>query len=298
MGKGQGVCNMFFSYLGLLHKHRTKKQNKKNKNIFSSSISLRTRTNKKRTFYTLSGRYLRASLTVEAAMVIPVFIFAFWVMLYGIRITQLQSKIQYALNVTAEQMGTYADIKSNLAASGLFLANLKGCEADVSFVSGNWAGFRFGKSKIQKDNKIIYLQADYKIKLPQLLGTRITAPCVQSVYSRAFFGKSLQKMNSEKIVYITTGQTVYHTSIKCSYLNLSIQKISEGELKKQENNYLKRYTACSICKKKECFGYVYITRDGTRYHNTLACKSLKRTIERILLEEVDNRRLCSRCGKE
>ena len=97
---------MFFSYNGLLHRFRIKKQNKKNKNNnFRCSISLRKKKGKKRTFYTSSGSYKNASLTVEAALVFPIFILAFWFMLYGLKITELQAKIQYALNVTAEEIG-------------------------------------------------------------------------------------------------------------------------------------------------------------------------------------------------
>ena len=91
-----------YSYLFL---KELKKQNKKNKNNnFRCSISLRKKKGKKRTFYTSSGSYKNASLTVEAALVFPIFILAFWFMLYGLKITELQAKIQYALNVTAEEI--------------------------------------------------------------------------------------------------------------------------------------------------------------------------------------------------
>lgn len=289
---------MFFSYNRLLYKYRIKKQNKKNNNYnFRCSISLRRIRGKKRAFYTSSGSCKSASLTVEAAMAFPIFIFAFWIMLYGFKITELQAKVQYALNVTAEDMAAYSDVKSSAAASAFFLTGLKSCNADVSFVSGTWAGFNLGKSNIQKKDSMIYLEANYKIKLPQLLGIKFSVPCIQSVCTRAFNGRSLKDKAAGKIVYITTGQTVYHTDRQCSYLNLSIQKIMETDFKKQGSSYLKRYTACSSCKNKEGYGYIYITEDGTKYHNTLACKNLKRTIERAMLEEVNGRRLCSRCSK-
>lgn len=289
---------MFFSYNRLLHIYRIKKQNKKNNYYnFRCSISLRRIWGKKRAFYTSSGGYQRASLTVEAAMAFPIFIFAFWIMLYGFKITELQAKVQYALNVTAEDMAAYPDVKSSAAASTFFLTSLKSCNADVSFVSGTWAGFNLGKSNIQKKDSIIYLEVDYKIKLPQILGIKFTVPCIQSVCTRAFNGRSLKEKETGKIVYITTGQTVYHTNRQCSYLNLSIEKITEADFRKQGSHYLKQYKACSSCKNKEGYGYIYITENGEKYHNTLACKNLKRTIERIMLEEVDGRRLCSRCSK-
>lgn len=288
---------MFFSYNGLLHRFRIKKQNNKNKyKNFRCSVSLRRKRGKKRTFYTSSGSYKKASLTVEAAMVFSVFILALWLILYGFKITELQAKIQYALNVTAEEMAAYSDIKSNAGATALFLVNLKSCGGDASMVSGTWAGLNLGKSQIQKKDSMIYLKVNYKIKIPQLLGIKLTVPCIQNVCTRAFQGISLEEKDKGKVVYITTGQTVYHTNRNCSYLNLSIQKISEEYFEKN-SSIRKKYTACSACKEKQRYGYVYITEDGTKYHNNLSCKNLKRTIERVLLEEVSGRRVCSRCSK-
>lgn len=288
---------MFFSYNRLLYRFRIKKQNNKNKyKNFKCSVSLRQKRGKKRTFYTFSGSYKKASLTIEAAMVFSIFILACWLILYGFKITELQAKVQYALNVTAEEMAAYSDIKSNTSATALFLVNLKSCGGDASMVSGTWTGFNLGKSQIQKNNSMIYLKVNYKIKIPQLLGIKFTVPCVQSVCTRAFQGISLVDQDKGRVVYITTGQTVYHTNRNCSYLNLSIQKISEQDF---ENNsgLQKKYTVCSACRKKQRYGYVYITEDGTRYHNNLSCKNLKRTIERVLLEDVSDRKICSRCSK-
>ena len=78
----------------------------------------------------------------------------------------------------------------------------------------------------------------------------------------------------------------------------TIQKISEANFRKQASGIWDNYTACSTCKNKERYGYVYITEDGTKYHNTLSCKNLRRTIERVLLEEVNSRKICSRCSKK
>lgn len=287
---------MFFSYNRLLHRNRIKKQNKYDK--FRCSISLRKKRGKKRTFYTPSCECQRASLTVEASMVFPIFILAFWMLLYGLKITELQSKVQYALNVTAQDISAYSTVKSNTGAGMIFLTKLKSCNADVSFVSGNWAGFCFGRSEIMTVDSAVYLEADYKIKLPGILGIKVAIPCIQSVYTRAFLGKSLKDKGKEKIVYITTGQTVYHIHRQCSYLNLSIQQISEADFFHKADVYQKQYSVCTVCKNKKCYGFVYVTEDGKKYHNTLSCKSLKRTIERVMLKDVYDRRPCSRCSSK
>lgn len=246
-------------------------------------------------------------------MAFPIFIFAFFLMIYSFRIVELQSKIQYALNTTSLEMAAYATaeegtedqsvvnyiagiVYSKTGASVLFLKNLKNCNGEVEMVSGKWSGFQFRNSQIMKKDSIIYLQVTYNIKLPEILGVKIDIPCVQCAYTRGFTGRSLKEKEEEKIVYITTGQTVYHTNRGCTHLVLSIQQISEKEFFNKRKGYLKKYVKCTLCKNRENNGYVYVTKEGEKYHCSIQCKSLKRTIKRISMSEIGSRKLCKRCS--
>lgn len=262
--------------------------------------------NEKRAFYTLSAMKGKASLTVEAAMVVPLFIFAIIYVIYGMNVIQLQSKIQCALDTTALEMAGYAPsaqiegdnivgefiseiIYTNLGGKVLFLNNLKKCGGEMELVYRGENGFSFSKSRILRENSEIYLEVSYQISLPDLLGIKIKFPCVQNAYIRGFTGISLKDSRNQIIVYITTGQTVYHKSRECSHLNLSIQKVKKTEVNK------KKYSMCSLCKNRQETENVYITEDGSKYHKSLSCKSLKRTIQRVALAEVSDRRGCMRC---
>ena len=311
-----GVCNMFFSYRGVLINNRIKKHklNKKTNQNIRNKISLRMQFYKKRTFYTPSYKKAKASLTVEAAMAFPIFIFAFFLMIYSLKIVELQSKVQYALNATSSEMAAYAMAKegtestsvvnyaagivySKAGASVLFLKNLKSCITDVDMVVGKWLGFYLINSKIMEEDSDIYLEVNYKIKLPELLGVKVEIPCVQNAYTRGFTGRSLKEKAEERIVYITTGQTVYHTNRGCTHLVLSIQQINEKDFFDKKKGFLKKYTKCVFCKSGESNGYIYIATQGEKYHYSLQCKSLKRIIKRILLKEAGNRKLCERCSE-
>lgn len=274
---------------------------------------------RKRTFYAPSAyeNYLkRASLTVEAAMVFPIFLLFFYLLLYGGKIIELQSKIQYALDTTAVEFANYAAVKdgnnsqvqdiagsivySKAGALVLFEKNLKKCKADTGMLLNAALPFSFRNSQILSSEKDIYLQVNYRIRFPgTFIGSGLFStgiPCVQNVCVRAFVGASSRELWDNEMVYIATGEQVYHTSGTCTYLALSIKRVSVREFETAPQ-YYKKYKSCARCKSQIEGDIYYITEDGTRYHKTILCKSLKRTVERIPRNQVGTRRMCSRCSK-
>lgn len=295
--------------------------------IFIGQYSLRMqnryrqKTCRKRTFYAPSAKrnhIKTASLTVEAAMVFPIFLLFFYLLIYGGKIIELQSKIQYALDMTATEFADYASIKdvdnsqvqdiandivySKVGARVLFEKNLKKCKADTSMLLNSAIPFSFQNSQILNSKKEIYLEASYRIRFPgaAMIGSVLSGrgiSCVQNVCVRAFVGESSIESWDNQMVYIATGEQVYHTSAVCTYLALSIERISTKEFQSNPT-YYKRYQSCDRCKMQPKGDTYYITKDGTKYHKTILCKSLKRTVERIPRNQVGNRRICSRCSKK
>jgi len=97
------------------------------------------------------------------------------------------------------------------------------------------------------------------------------------------------------IAFITKNGTVYHRNRNCTYLNPSVKAVFYEDLKEKRNENGAIYYACEKCGngKKTV---VYITEQGTKYHTSLECSGLKRTIYSILLSEVGGRLPCSKCG--
>ena len=108
---------------------------------------------------------------------------------------------------------------------------------------------------------------------------------------RAFTGYDNAKHGStnnqtpEEMVYVTEYGTVYHRSLGCSHLNFNIRSVDFANVSKERANNGAKYYACEYC----CHSHggtpatVYITDDGNRYHSTLSCGALKRTIHEVPL---------------
>ena len=98
-------------------------------------------------------------------------------------------------------------------------------------------------------------------------------------------------------VYITKYGTVYHLYKDCSALKRSIKSCAYSSIGEQKNSSGSHYTACELCIHGSVNALVYVTTDGTKYHNSSSCPSLVRYIEEISLSEVGDKGLCNFCKK-
>ena len=126
-------------------------------------------------------------------------------------------------------------------------------------------------------------------------GTNIVSCC----YMRAWTGYDVERKFSveeqEEYVYITENGTVYHRERNCTHLTLSIELAGKDEVGQLRNESGGKYYPCEKCG-GDGSSFVYVTGEGTRYHNTITCSGLKRTVISIPLSEVGGRPPCSRCG--
>ena len=103
------------------------------------------------------------------------------------------------------------------------------------------------------------------------------------------FGKE-----EDETVYVTETGLVYHKDYHCTYLDLSIRMVQGKEISGLRNESGGRYYACEHCGGKGG-GSAYITDYGDRYHSSLSCSSLKRTVYAVPLSEVIGKGACSKC---
>ena len=152
-----------------------------------------------------------------------------------------------------------------------------------------------------KENDEIDLIAGFRVKTPFSIFSLGSCQFRQRVHTRAFTGVERREKENEKdcVVYLTETGTVYHRSLDCSYLKLTISKVLYRDLVNLRNSSGGKYKICERC----CHGItpqdgeeVYITIYGDRYHKSRTCSGLKRTIREIMLSQVGNRAPCSKCG--
>lgn len=99
------------------------------------------------------------------------------------------------------------------------------------------------------------------------------------------------------MVYVTLEGGVYHTNAACTYLDLSIHTADKGELEHMRNDYGSKYHSCEKCGGHSSSGVYYVTEKGDKYHSSYSCSGLKRTVRLVRKSDLSGMHMCSRCQK-
>lgn len=248
----------------------------------------------------------KGSITVEAAMVLPIFMFFFLGIAYIFCLISLQYNIQTALSDTANQLslaGYYDSNEKNILTLQVdFNMNLKKEYCGKNCI---WGGIiSLSESYFEENN--LTLIANYVVKIPVPFWSTVKFRVKQIARTRMFVGRDRREENKlsndnslVRYVYITDNGKVYHESINCSHLRRTIHSVEKTELTSIRNDEGGKYYPCELCgkgKNNSDFTSFFITSDGNRYHYSRECSGLKRTIKRVPYESVKTWRACKRCG--
>ena len=253
----------------------------------------------------------KGSMTVEAALVFPIFIFAMTALLYLFFLAQLRVEVGRALTDTAKELSWaafYAEDTGSLAPSalaylytGVDLDDYLEGRAALNIVDGGSDGISLIGTNYDDDTCVLTLVASYSVVMPPWLGWFNDVDVVQTRAVRGWSGftgrDSYSSVTDSDIVYVTNYGTVYHQDLSCRYLNLSIETTTLSEVSSLRNDDGSKYYPCEVCWEGGS-ETVYITDSGTRYHQSLSCSSLVRGINTMLLTEAvaAGYGACSVCG--
>lgn len=247
-----------------------------------------------------------ASVTLEMAVVLPLFVsfMVFFLFLFRVLLVQesMEEALVYASRTIAaacwEESVQEQKSQAELLASARLALQKGWKESDcpLAFIRGKAAGVSLFSSKLTGDD--IVLRATYEIRLPCVLLGTYSLHFVQCTQSRKWIGnRTLEQTDGsdDEWVYITPYGTVYHRDRACRYLDLNIRAQSRQSLLALRNADGKIYRQCERCGASGS-GTVYVTDYGDRYHSSLTCSGLKRTIYMVKLSQTGGRKACSKCG--
>lgn len=231
----------------------------------------------------------QGSASLEAAFVVPIFLLAMVTLFLIVQSVLVEAQIYEAAAETAEYMSelAYMDGGNDAIAYLRFPKYVDDTDRVNQYVKQGVHGITFSGSTMNTDSCYVQLRVAYDMKY---MGARSF-----EIKKRAYTGADWQKKGAEentaeKYVYVTDNQEVYHLTRQCSYLSLQIQPCS---LEMAKNG---GYDACAFCGTEKTGTNVYITSEGERYHSSIKCSGLKRTIYRKKKSEVQGLGPCSRCG--
>jgi len=264
--------------------------------------------------------HLAGSMSLETAMVLPIvlMIFAAFLSLFSLvslevrlhtamdKVCQKVSASYYVANALEEKYLTDQSLlEKMLVSSATNLLTTNGIrdlvieeagknEINKELIVDGLQGLSFLGSGYQPLDDTVTVCVSYQIRVPYLKWIPFKKAIKQSVTRRAWLGKDISLSNEEQYVYVTNNGTVYHTSITCTYLTLSIREVRYQQLSNLRNANGSRYKACSICA-KNAKSIAYITDYGECYHFNKNCIAIRRGILTIPISEVGDKALCYRC---
>lgn len=256
-------------------------------------------------------------MTLEAAILIPIFLFVMMTLLSVMDMLHLYGKVETELLQIGRKMAIYAPAGSLIAAdeqgeiSGIVTTVLGDQYARVSLMNhldesdiqaaglvGGYGGISFIYSNIMTEGDMIDLAASYHLEprnnfflIPDFL---VINRCRMRAWTGYDITEGSSDQGTERMVYITETGTVFHLTETCTYLDLSIHPVAKESISSYRNQSGEIYRDCEICG-GDADTY-YITDYGDCYHVALSCSGLKRTITVIPISQVGDRRACSRCG--
>ena len=262
---------------------------------------------------------IRGSLSLEAAFVLPLYLFflaslaeVFWMVEQQSRILGALYEVQTAMSEAAyvTAAGETEDFSGNLLTSAVLSetyvraavsSDLEKSGEVLPVLPGGTKGISYLRSQILAGDSGIVLCADFRVRptvpffLPE--GLKLSARTAGRAWTGYGNRQSDEADTEEEMVFVTETGAVYHRTDACTYLRLSAREVYAMAVPSLRNLSGAKYYACEVCS-PGAERKVWITDEGNRYHRK-DCSALKRTVRSIPLSEaVTKYRPCSRCAKD
>lgn len=255
---------------------------------------------RERTSLLTSYKWMRGSLTIEAALAMTLFLFAVLSLLSFFFVIRTEIHVQTALEQTGNQLAALPETASIATATMLFQEKLLENKVDDSMIEGGQLGISLADSTVMGHNSVIDLVAVYRVVFPFFPDDTAEYKIIQRSRKQAFGDAQFLSSENKSYVYVTPNGDVYHESMYCTYIRPLTEEISLAEAKIRKNRNGETYEECSFCYSDGDAPTVWITQWGDCYHLSEHCRGIWHDVERVSVTEVSDRRACSKCvaGKQ
>lgn len=256
---------------------------------------------------------LPASMTVEAALVLPLTLFFFLALLQPVTWLDRQRKIQTVMERIGDEISQYGILAESVedgdnelpafctdAAAALWIRDRAGQYADYVMVK---------KSDVYGENGEIEFAAEYQREIPffELFFGKQTETVV--VKRRSWIGipgklkgdgsyQDGDRSEQAEMVYVGAGMERYHLFRDCHYISNEYTTVTRSEAESGRIPGEKR-KPCAICGGMgDGLETVYITAAGEHYHYDKNCRSMMSYVQEVPKSEAEHLGLCSYCERK
>ena len=256
-------------------------------NLSTKRVSLSTLTKKR-----------KGSITVEAALAIPLFLFAVLSLVFLFEIAAIKINVKnglYAAGKIASQEAYLVKMVIPAKVEADLVEYIGRERLNQSIVEQGAGGINCQNSSLSLFTGEGKLVAEYQVIAP-FPGHLLKISQREEIKIKGWVGYKggLTEDTDEKLVYMTETGLVYHLDYNCTHLDLSIKGATESEIISMRNESGGKYYPCERCDEQATF--FYLTKTGNRYHGNIGCSSLKRTVYSVKLSEVYGKGGCKRCS--
>lgn len=257
---------------------------------------------------------LNGSLTVEASLVLPLFIGAIVALLFFIQAVRINVHIQKAVyNQTMRVAGYsyYVNVADppvaveNLLEAGYIKSQIIN-ELGTEFMSNPYIinhndAFSLNFTNVF-DEGVIDVALQYKLKVPFDIFGVGKVPFVARARCKTWANEDASKNEwNAEMVYVTKYGEVYHNNKSCTFIKSDVKTCSKTKVVTLKNESGEWYKPCSLCSEGHASYVVpvYYTKYGNRFHVNENCGNLKSNVFSIEKDDaVKKYRPCSKCAKE
>ena len=269
--------------------------------------------------------HLSGIITVEASVILPIYIFVIATLLYLFNILYIETIFQerlseiardisssyYAVTALSElsdedkskadffQSSLPSDLPSSIIntyyINSIFFNDRILELTNSNYIINNRNGISFIGTSFDSVTNELLIKMSYKINIP-FLPSLIELPITQYCKINLYTGKHITDSQSpnDTYVYICISGNVYHTNKYCSYL------LKYTSVLPSDSPALLELLPCLQCRSQHLdhysLKYVYLTDSGDCYHYSLDCSTFTRGIYKVKYEDIsDTYHICTRC---